>query len=123
MYRIADAIAKQYEMPGLVTGESLGQVASQTLENLSAVTCVTSMNVFRPLIGINKEGIIKQAKEIGTYEVSIEPQPDCCAVFMPSSPVTRGKIPILENDEEKFLWKELQEEALANMETIKVDCL
>ena len=123
MCRIADAIAKQYEMPGLVTGESLGQVASQTLENLSAVTCVTSMNVFRPLIGINKEGIIKQAKEIGTYEVSIEPQPDCCAVFMPSSPVTRGKIPILENDEEKFLWKELQEEALANMETIKVDCL
>jgi thiamine biosynthesis protein ThiI len=123
MYRIADAIAKQYEMPGLVTGESLGQVASQTLENLSAVTCVTSMNVFRPLIGINKERIIKQAKEIGTYEVSIEPQPDCCAVFMPSSPVTRGKIPILENDEEKFLWKELQEEALANMETIKVDCL
>ena len=81
------------------------------------------MNIFRPLIGMNKEGIIKRAREIGTYEVSIEPQPDCCAVFMPSSPVTRGKIPILENDEEKFMWKELQEEALANMETIKVDCL
>ena len=123
MYRIADSIAKQYEMPGLVTGESLGQVASQTLENLAAVTCVTSINVFRPLIGMNKEGIIKRAREIGTYEVSIEPQPDCCAVFMPSSPVTRGKIPILENDEEKFMWKELQEEALANMETIKVDYL
>tara|TARA_B100001167_G_scaffold46130_1_gene26550 strand:+ start:1272 stop:2459 length:1188 start_codon:yes stop_codon:yes gene_type:complete len=123
MCRIADAIAKQYEMPGLVTGESLGQVASQTLGNLAAVTCVTSMNVFRPLIGMNKEEIIKRAKEIGTYEVSIEPQPDCCAIFMPSNPVTRGKIPILENDEEKFLWKELQEEALANMETIKVDCL
>ena len=72
---------------------------------------------------MNKEGIIKRAREIGTYEVSIEPQPDCCAIFMPSNPVTRGKIPILENDEEKFLWKELQEEALANMETIKVDCL
>ena len=71
----------------------------------------------------NKEGIIKRAKEIGTYEVSIEPQPDCCAVFMPSSPVTRGKIPILENDEEKFMWEELQEQALANMETIQVDYL
>ena len=81
------------------------------------------MNVFRPLIGMNKEEIIKRAKEIGTYEVCIEPQPDCCAIFMPSRPITRGKIPILENDEEKFLWKELQEEALANMETIKVDCL
>lgn len=123
MYRIADAIAKQYEMPGLVTGESLGQVASQTLENLAAVTCVTSMNVFRPLIGMNKEGIIKQAKEIGTYDVSIEPQPDCCSVFMPASPVTRGKIPILENDEERILIKELQEQALANLEIIKVDCL
>ena len=123
MYRIADAIAKQYKMPGLVTGESLGQVASQTLENLAAVTCVTSINIFRPLIGMNKEGIIKRAKEIGTYEISIEPQPDCCAVFMPSSPVTRGKIPILENDEEKFMWKELQEKALDNMETIQVDNL
>jgi thiamine biosynthesis protein ThiI len=123
MYRIADTIAKQYKMPGLVTGESLGQVASQTLENLAAVTCLTSINIFRPLIGMNKEGIIKRAKEIGTYEVSIEPQPDCCAVFMPSSPVTRGKIPILENDEKKFMWKELQEEALANMETIQVDYL
>lgn len=123
MYRIADAIAKQYEMPGLVTGESLGQVASQTLENLAAVTCVTSMNVFRPLIGMNKEGIIKQAKEIGTYDVSIEPQPDCCSVFMPASPVTRGKIPILENDEERILIKELQEQALENLEIIKVDCL
>jgi len=123
MYRIADKIAKQYEMPGLVTGESLGQVASQTLENLAAVTCVTSMNVFRPLIGFNKEGIINLAKEIGTYDVSIEPQPDCCSVFMPASPVTRGKIPILENDEERILIKELQEEALANLETIKVDFL
>ncbi len=123
MYRIADEIAKQYEMPGLVTGESLGQVASQTLENLAAVTCVTSMNVFRPLIGMNKERIIKLAKEIETYEVSIEPQPDCCSVFMPASPVTRGKIHILENDEEKFSLIDLQEEALKNMETIKVDFL
>lgn len=123
MYRIADAIAKQYEMPGLVTGESLGQVASQTLENLAAVTCVTSMNILRPLIAVNKEGIIKQAKEIGTYDVSIEPQPDCCSVFMPDRPVTRSKIHILENDEEKFSGEALQEEAIKNMETIKVDSL
>lgn len=123
MYRLAYGIAKQYEIPGLVTGESLGQVASQTLENLAAVTCVTSMNVFRPLIGLNKEGIIKLAKKIGSYDVSIEPQPDCCSVFMPASPVTRSKIPILENDEERFALKELQDDALKNMETIKVDFL
>ena len=123
MYRIADAIAKQFEMPGLVTGESLGQVASQTLENLAAVTCVTSMNILRPLIAMNKEGIIKYAKEIETYEVSIEPQPDCCSVFMPASPVTRGKIPILENDEERISLVELQEEAIRDMETINVDLL
>ncbi|MBC8285228.1 MAG: tRNA 4-thiouridine(8) synthase ThiI [Nitrospinae bacterium] len=123
MYRIADQIATQHKMPGLVTGESLGQVASQTLENLAAVTCVTSMNVLRPLIGFNKEGIIKLAKEIETYEVSIEPQPDCCSVFMPTNPATRGKIPLLENDELKFPLEKLEEEALTNMETIKVDFL
>ncbi|GIS84557.1 MAG: hypothetical protein CM1200mP16_08570 [Nitrospina sp.] len=63
MYRIAEKIAKDQEMPGLVTGESLGQVASQTLENLAAVTCVTNMNILRPLIGMNKESIIKLARE------------------------------------------------------------
>ena len=110
-------------MQGLVTGESLGQVASQTLENLAAVTCVTSMNIFRPLIGMNKEGIIKEAKKIGTYEVSIEPQPDCCSVFMPTRPVTRSKIPVLERDEEKILLEKLQVEAIANIETIYVDDL
>lgn len=123
MYRIAEEIAKQQEMPGLVTGESLGQVASQTLENLAAVTCVTSMNILRPLIGMNKEGIIKKAVEIGTFDISIEPQPDCCSVFMPDNPVTRSKKFILENDEERFPWLALQEEALKNMETIKVDFL
>ena len=123
MYRIANEIAANYEMPGLVTGESLGQVASQTLKNLAAVTCVTSMNIFRPLIAMNKEGIIKIAKEIETYDVSIEPQPDCCSVFMPDSPVTRGKISILENDEERYPGDILKEEALRDMETINVDLL
>ena len=123
MYRIAEKIAKDQEMPGLVTGESLGQVASQTLENLAAVTCVTNMNILRPLIGMNKESIIKLARKIETYEVSIEPQPDCCSVFMPNNPSTRGKIHFLENDESKFPLEKLEEEALKNMETLKVDFL
>jgi thiamine biosynthesis protein ThiI len=98
-------------------------VASQTLENLAAVSCVTSLSVFRPLIGMNKESIITRAKKIGTYEVSIEPQPDCCSVFMPKNPVTRSKIIYLERDEEKIPWEELRDNALARMEVIKVDDL
>ena len=123
MYRIAGEIAGRYSFMALVTGESLGQVASQTLENLAAVSCVTSLSVFRPLIGMNKESIISRAKEIGTYEISIEPQPDCCSVFMPKNPVTRSKIPFLERDEEKIPWKELCDDALAKVEIIKVDDL
>lgn len=123
MYRIAGEIASSKGCMALVNGESLGQVASQTLENLAAVSCVTSMSVFRPLIGMNKESIITKAKEIGTYEVSIEPQPDCCSVFMPKNPVTRSKIPFLERDEEKIPWQELSDNALARMEVIKVDDL
>jgi tRNA uracil 4-sulfurtransferase len=123
MYRIAEEIANRYKFMGLITGESVGQVASQTLENLAAVSCVTTLSVFRPLIGMNKESIITRAKEIGTYETSIEPQPDCCSVFMPNNPVTRSKIPWLERDEEKIPWKELSDDALAKMEIIKVDDL
>ena len=123
MYRIAGEIAGRYSFMALVTGESLGQVASQTLENLAAVSCVTSLSVFQPLIGMNKESIISRAKEIGTYEVSIVPQPDCCSVFMPKNPVTRSKIPFLERDEEKIPWKELCDDALAKVEIIKVDDL
>jgi len=123
MYRIAAEIADRQGSLALVTGESLGQVASQTLENLAAVSCVTSVSVFRPLIGMNKESIISRAKEIGTYETSIEPQPDCCSVFMPKNPATRSKIPFLERDEEKISWKELCDDALAKVEIIKVDDL
>ena len=122
-YRIAAEIADRQGSLALVTGESLGQVASQTLENLAAVSCVTSVSVFRPLIGMNKESIISRAKEIGTYETSIEPQPDCCSVFMPKNPATRSKIPFLERDEEKIPWKELCDDALAKVEIIKVDDL
>ena len=123
MYRIAEEIANGSRCMGLVTGESLGQVASQTLENLAAVSHVILLNVFRPLIGMNKESIISLAKEIETYETSIEPQPDCCSVFLPRNPITRSKILILERDETKIPWQELQKDALVKMESIKVDDL
>ena len=121
MYRIAYALAEIKRCQGLVTGESLGQVASQTLENLAAVSCVVPMSVFRPLIGMNKQEIITQAKSIGTYDISIEPQPDCCSVFMPDHPATRSKIKDLEADERCFPWEELMARAMDAVETINLD--
>ena len=121
MYRIAQALAELNNCNGLVTGESVGQVASQTLKNLAAVSCVTPMSVFRPLIGMNKHEIIMQAKKIGTYDISIEAQPDCCSVFMPDHPTTRSKIKYLEADERLYPWAELMTQALEFVETIDLD--
>ena len=123
MYRIAHALAELKNCQGLVTGESVGQVASQTLKNLMAVSCVVPMSVLRPLIGMNKQEIITQAKKIGTYDISIEPQPDCCSVFMPDHPSTNCKIKYLEADERLYPWEELKLNALDSVETIDLDDL
>ena len=123
MYRIAHALAELKNCQGLVTGESVGQVASQTLKNLMAVSCVVPMSIFRPLIGMNKQEIITQAKKIGTYDISIEPQPDCCSVFMPDHPSTNCKIKYLEADERLYPWEELKSNALDSVETIDLDDL
>ena len=123
MYRIAHALAELKNCQGLVTGESVGQVASQTLKNLMAVSCVVPMSVLRPLIGMNKQEIITQAKKIGTYDISIEPQPDCCSVFMPDHPSTNCKIKYLEADERLYPWEELKSNALDSVETIHLDDL
>ncbi len=121
MYRIAGVLAERNRYQGLVTGESLGQVASQTLENLAAVSCVVPMSVFRPLIGIPKQEIIARAKKIETYDISVEPHPDCCSVFMPDHPATRSKIEGLEADEALFPWGKLVEQALTSLEVIDLD--
>jgi thiamine biosynthesis protein ThiI len=90
MARIAEALARRVGALALVTGESLGQVASQTLENLSRVTEAVSLPILRPLIGTDKEEIIREARAIGTYETSIEPDQDCCTLFVPAHPDTRA---------------------------------
>jgi thiamine biosynthesis protein ThiI len=92
MARIAEAIARKTGALALVTGESLGQVASQTLENLARTTEVVGMPVLRPLIGTDKEEIIREARAIGTYEISIEPDQDCCTLFVPRHPETRASV-------------------------------
>lgn len=121
MYRIAEEVARKNGFLALVTGEALGQVASQTLENLAAVSSVVSTSVFRPLIGMDKVEIIALAKQLGTYEISIEPHPDCCSIFMPDRPATKSKMPLLEDDENHYPWQNLMEEAIKNIETIEMD--
>ncbi len=90
MLRIAEAIAAQERALALVTGESLGQVASQTLQNLSVIEEAAALPVLRPLIGMDKEEIIHQAKGIGTYEISIIPDQDCCQLFVPKHPAVKA---------------------------------
>jgi tRNA uracil 4-sulfurtransferase len=89
MIRIAEAIARRAGALALATGESLGQVASQTLENIAAIDAAATMPVLRPLIGTDKLEITDEAKRLGTFEISIEPDADCCTLFVPTHPATR----------------------------------
>lgn len=95
MLLLAEKIALDNNYKALVTGESLGQVASQTIDNIFALNNVLNMPIFRPLIGFDKEEIINKAKEIGTYEMSIRPYGDCCSFFVPKHPVTRADTGII----------------------------
>ena len=89
MLRIAEKLARQSGALALVTGESLGQVASQTLANLSRIDEAATMPVLRPLIGMDKLEITAEAERLGTFEISIEPDADCCTLFVPKHPATR----------------------------------
>jgi len=91
MMRIAETIARQHRAQALVTGEVVGQVASQTLENLAAINRVVTMPVLRPLIGTDKEEITAEAQRLGTYPVSIIPDQDCCTLFTPRHPATKAR--------------------------------
>ncbi len=91
MMRIAEALAKAHKAHGLVTGEVVGQVASQTLENMTRINEVVKMPVLRPLIGMDKDEITAEAQRLGTYPVSIIPDQDCCTLFTPRHPATRAR--------------------------------
>ena len=92
MYRCAEAIANAEEAKAIVTGESLGQVASQTIDNLAVTNAAVEMQVFRPLIGSDKQEITDRAIQIGTFELSSQKAPDCCTLYMPSAPETHAKL-------------------------------
>lgn len=107
MFSVAERIARIEGAKALVTGESLGQVASQTLENIAAVDETVSMPVLRPLIGSDKQEIIERAQQIGTYDISCQTAPDCCTLFMPRRPETHAK-----RDEVHEAWDSFDHEAM-----------
>lgn len=114
MMRIAQRIAEKEDSKALITGESLGQVASQTLNALACTDAVVGMPVFRPLIGLDKDEIIKVSRKIDTFDISIEPYEDCCTVFTPKHPKTRPQISIIETAEQALDIDGLIERAIAN---------
>ena len=120
MMRIAEIIAKKNEDMMLITGESLGQVASQTAEALVVTDSSVNIPVMRPLIAMDKVDIMDLSKEIGTYEISIEPYEDCCTVFLPKHPVTKPKLNYIENSESALKVQELINSAAESAELIKI---
>jgi len=115
MLRIAERIARQNRAQALVTGEVVGQVASQTLENLSTIGSVSSLPVLRPLIGMDKEEIIAEAQRLGTYSISIIPDQDCCTLFTPRHPATKARRYEIEAAEAALPIDEIVGEAVSGM--------
>lgn len=122
MFRVAQGIARIERAKALVTGESLGQVASQTLENIAAVNATVDIPVLRPLIGSDKLEIIDVAKHIGTFEISSRPADDCCTLFMPRSPETHARIVDCERAEQDVPIDAWVEEILSNLEYRDYPC-
>lgn len=121
MMRIAERIANYHQMNALITGENLGQVASQTIYGLNVTNQSVDLPVFRPLIGFDKVDIIEIAKDIETYETSIMPFEDCCTVFLPKHPVTRPKVEDIIKSEEALDVNTLIDNAIANMKVYTIE--
>ena len=123
MMAIADRLAQKLECGGLITGESLGQVASQTMQAIGVTDPLATRPVFRPCIGMDKEEIIQVARKIGTFETSIQPYEDCCTVFTPKHPRTRPELAKVLEQEQKLDFEALVQEALdgAYVERIRTE--
>ena len=122
MMRIAERIAEKTGSLGLITGESIGQVASQTVHSLAATNEVCTMPVFRPLIAYDKEDIVTISKQIDTYETSIQPFEDCCTIFVAKHPVTKPNINVIKRSEQKLMEQidEMVDKAIETAELIVV---
>ena len=117
MLRAAQQVARDEGCAALITGESLGQVASQTIQAIACTDAVADLPVFRPLIGSDKAEIVKVAHQIDTYDISIEPYEDCCTIFTPKHPRTRPILHFVEEAEQAIDGPALLEEALGQLET------
>ena len=121
MMRICEKLCQKYGYQAVVTGENLGQVASQTIESMTSTESVLQkIPVFRPVLAFDKIEIIEIAKQIGTFNTSILPYEDCCTVFLPKNPLIKPKIELVEQEEAKLNIDELVEEAIKNIEIIKI---
>ena len=120
MMRIAEKIARKKECGALITGESLGQVASQTMQSMNVTNSVVGLPVFRPVVAFDKEEIIDIAQKIDTFEISIRPYEDCCTVFLPKNPVIRPRIPHAAEHERAPDIDALIEKAVENTEEIVI---
>ncbi len=122
MMRIAEHFAKKDGCLGLITGESIGQVASQTMQSLAATNDVCTLPVYRPLIGFDKQEIVDVAERIDTYETSIQPFEDCCTIFVAKHPVTKPNVDVIRRSEEKLAEKidALVNEAVQTAEVIEI---
>ena len=120
MMRIAERIAREDGALGLITGESIGQVASQTLQSLAATNAVCTMPVFRPVIGFDKNDIVEISEQIGAFETSIQPYEDCCTIFVAKHPVTKPNIRVIERSEHHLadIIDGMMEEAVRDREVI-----
>ena len=120
MIRIAEMIAKKDKAKALITGESLGQVASQTLGNIAAIESVSTIPILRPLIGLDKQEIMDLAKHYGTYDISILPDQDCCSLFVPKNPATNAKKQYLDQEENNLNIDDLMKEAIDSIEYVYI---
>ena len=118
MYRIASEVCRRNHYKAIINGESIGQVASQTLDSIGVIECVSNMPVIRPVACMDKLEIIDIANEIGTYETSILPYEDCCTIFLPKHPVINPVLDRCLEYESRFDWKQLVNECVDNIETI-----
>lgn len=123
MMKLAEHFAKENKCLGLITGESIGQVASQTMQSLAATNEVCTMPVYRPLIGFDKQEIVEVSEKIDAYETSILPYEDCCTIFVAKHPVTKPSLNVIHNDEKKLSEKidTLMQEAIDTVEVIRIE--
>ena len=120
MYRIAQQLAEKQRCLAIVNGESLGQVASQTLESMNVINKVVDMPVLRPLVCMDKLEIIRIAEHIDTYAISIQPFEDCCTIFTPKAPVTKPNLKKCEYMEARFDYQKFIDECIENKESINI---